>query len=236
MTNAMGGTHLHTPPSIFQHMIIQQGTSQQVGSWTQMPQVLPLSIPWSVPSVQQSELIRFTGEQNVTSNLHQKRKLETPDLLDIRKTKQLITEEKMAAHFQDLHISSAYHSQDPVPSTSTATTSLEKSNVGMDMETANVVDTDNLKSPRLILSEELKRIQQESILPSTLLSKLERPSMALVLWEPPSKHLRILPTRDSPTPVPNASDDNNNNNNNNNNNSDGIPDLNQTSSFEPMEL
>ncbi|KAL2726537.1 serine/threonine-protein kinase -like [Vespula squamosa] len=234
MTNAMGGTHLHTPPSIFQHMIIQQGTSQQVGSWTQMPQVLPLSIPWSVPSVQQSELIRFTGEQNVTSNLHQKRKLETPDLLDIRKTKQLITEEKMAAHFQDLHISSTYHSQDPVPSTSTANTPLEKSNVGMDMETANVVDTDNLKSPRLILSEELKRIQQESILPSTLLSKLERPSMALVLWEPPSKHLRILPTRDSPTPVPNASDDNNNNNNNNN--SDGIPDLNQTSSFEPMEL
>ncbi|XP_046817235.1 myb-like protein Q isoform X2 [Vespa crabro] len=235
MTNAMGGTHLHTPPSIFQHMIIQQGTSQQVGSWTQMPQVLPLSIPWSVPSVQQSELIRFTGEQNVTSNLHQKRKLETPDLLDIRKTKQLITEEKMAAHFQDLHISSTYHSQDPVPSTSTANTPLEKSNVGMDMETANVVDTDNLKSPRLILSEELKRIQQESILPSTLLSKLERPSMALVLWEPPSKHLRILPTRDTPTPVPNTSDDNNNNNNNNNN-SDGIPDLNQTSSFEPMEL
>lgn len=79
----MGGTHLHTPPSIFQHMIIQQGTSQQVGSWTQMPQVLPLSIPWSVPSVQQSELIRFTGEQNVTPNLHQKRKLETPDLLDM---------------------------------------------------------------------------------------------------------------------------------------------------------
>lgn len=78
----------------------------------------------------------------------------------------------MAEHFQDLHISSTYHSQDPVPSTSTANTPLEKSNVGMDMETGNVVDPDNLKSPRLILSEELKRIQQESILPSTLLSKL----------------------------------------------------------------
>ncbi|XP_043502644.1 peroxisomal biogenesis factor 6-like isoform X2 [Polistes fuscatus] len=234
MTNTMGGTHLHTPPSIFQHMIIQQGTSQQVGSWTQMPQVLPLSISWSVPSVQQSELIRFTGEQNVSSNLHQKRKLETPDLLDI-KTKQLITEEKMAAHFQDLHISSSYHSQDPVPSTSMANAQFENSNVEMDIETTNVVDTENIKTPRLVLSEELKRIQHESILPTTLLSKLERPSMALVLWEPPSKHLRILPTRDIPTPARNASDDNNNNNNNNNN-SDGIPDLNQTSSFEPMEL
>ncbi|KAK2585488.1 hypothetical protein KPH14_010142 [Odynerus spinipes] len=234
MTNTMGGTHLHTPPSIFQHMMVQQGTSQQVGSWSQMPQVPPLSIPWSVPALQQPELIRFTGEQNYVPTLHQKRKLETPDLLDTRKTKQLITEEKMAAHFQDLHISSTYQSPpDPIPSTSAASTPLEKSNVGMDMETANVVDADHSKSPRLILSEELKRLQQEPILPSTLLSKLERPSMALVLWEPPSKHLRILPTRDTPTPIPSVSDDNNNNNNNN---SEGIPDLNQATSFEPMEL
>lgn len=71
----------------------------------------------------------------------------------------------------------------------------------------------------------------------------ERPSMALVLWEPPSKHLRIFPTRDTPTPIPNTSDDNNNNdnNNNNNNNNEAIADLNQTISnnssiFEPMEL
>lgn len=68
--------------------------------------------------------------------------------------------------------------------------------------------------------------------------------MALVLWEPPNKHLRILPTRDTPTPIPNISDDNNNNNsnnNNNNNNNEAISDLNQTlsnnsSGFEPMEL
>lgn len=71
--------------------------------------------------------------------------------------------------------------------------------------------------------------------------------MALVLWEPPNKHLRILPTRDTPTPIPSASDDNNNNNtnnnnnHNNNNNNEAISDLNQTLSsnpliFEPMEL
>lgn len=233
MTNTMGGTHLHTPPSIFQHMMAQQNTSQQVGSWSQIPQVPPLSIPWSVPALQQPELIRFTGEQNFAPTLHQKRKLETPDLLDTRKTKQLITEEKMTAHFQDLHISSAYRSPpDPVPSTS-ADVSLEKPNVHMDMEAANAVDADHSKSPRLVLSEELKRIQQEPILPSTLLTKLERPSMALVLWKPPSKHLRALPARDTPTPLPNTSDDNNNNNNNN---SEGIPDLNQATSFEPMEL
>jgi len=59
--------------------------------------------------------------------------------------------------------------------------------------------------------------------------------MALVLWEPPNRHLRILPTRDTPTPIPNTSDDNNNNNN------VTIPDLNNIlssarSAFEPMEL
>lgn len=71
--------------------------------------------------------------------------------------------------------------------------------------------------------------------------------MALVLWEPPSKHLRILPSRDTPTPIP--SDDNNNNGtnsenaNNNNNNSESIPNLNQSMdvnisdpTLEPMDL
>lgn len=64
----------------------------------------------------------------------------------------------------------------------------------------------------------------------------ERPSMALVLWEPPTKHLRIIPTRDIPTPMPGISDDNNNNN------SDIVPDLNYllsdsvSSTLEPMEL
>ena len=114
----------------------------------------------------------------------------------------------------------------------------------LELEAANAVDAERAKSghPRLMLSEELKRLQQEPILPTSLLSKLERPSMALVLWEPPNKHLRILPARDAPTPIPDTSDDNNNNNNNsNNNNNEAIPDLNQTLSsnasvFEPMEL
>ena len=73
----------------------------------------------------------------------------------------------------------------------------------------------------------------------------EKPSMALVLWEPPSKHLRMLPTRDTPTPIPIATDNNNNSSENNNNSDDNnnadTNNLNQTipgssSSFEPMEL
>ncbi|XP_025993202.1 uncharacterized protein LOC105197876 isoform X3 [Solenopsis invicta] len=212
MTNTMGGAHLCTPQSIFQQIMNQQNPQQQQnGPWLQTPQVPPISIPWSVPALQQSELVRFTGETSSGPILHQKRKLEAPDVVDMRQTKQFITEEKIAAHFKDLHISSNYESDRPVPSTSTA---------------------------HISSCQELKRMQEEPILPSALITKLERPSMALVLWEPPNRHLRILPTRDTPTPIPNTSDNNNNNNNNNN---DTIPDLNNmsssaTSAFEPMDL
>ena len=248
MTNAMGGANLHTPPSIFQHMMGQQSTSHQLGPWMHMPQVPPMSIPWSVPALQQPELVRFTGGATYEPVLHQKRKLEASDLLDTRQAKQFITEEKMTAHFKDLHISSNYQPRSPVPSTSAANAQsapLRDLNMDLELEAANTVEAERAKSghPRLMLSEELKRLQQEPILPTSLLSKLERPSMALVLWEPPNKHLRILPATDAPTPIPETSDDNNNNNNNNsnNNNNEAIPDLNQALSssasvFEPMEL
>lgn len=255
MTNAMGGTNLHTPQSIFQHLMGQQNAPQQPGPWMQMPPVAPvppvppvppMSIPWSVPSLQQSELVRFTGTQSFEPVLHQKRKLEAPDLLDTRRTKQFITEEKMAAHFKELHISPNYHPHSTSPSTSTDSVDqfpAKQLNMELELDATNAVDSDQVKSiqPRLVLSEELKRLQQDPILPSSLLSKLERPSMALVLWEPPSKHLRIFPTRDTPTPIPIAPDDNNNNSNNNND--EAIPDLNRRprhdssgQPFEPMEL
>lgn len=77
--NAMGGTHLHTPQSIFQHMMGQQNPQQQNSPWPQMPQVPPMMMPWSIPSLQQSQLVRFTGErpQSPPRNfLHVKRKFE----------------------------------------------------------------------------------------------------------------------------------------------------------------
>ncbi|XP_011878076.1 PREDICTED: myb-like protein Q isoform X2 [Vollenhovia emeryi] len=242
MTNTMGGAHLCTPPSIIQQMMNQQNPQQQpIGFYMHTPQVPPITFPWSVPALQQ-ELVRFTGETSSGPIVHQKRKLEAADVVDMHQTKQFITEEKIAAHFKDLHISSNYESENQTPSTSTVhASSSRRSQLDMDVDVTNTINAEQTSElhPRLVLSEELKRMQEEPILPSTLISKLERPSMALVLWEPPNRHLRILPTRDTPTPIPNTSDDNNNNNNNNNN--DTIPDLNNilsnaTSAFEPMEL
>lgn len=251
MTNTMGGAHLCTSQSnIFQQMISPQSAQQpqHVEPWMQTLQMPcpTISIPWSVASSsQQSELITFTGRPNYKPVFHHKRKLETAEFGDMgHQAKQFITEEKMAAHFKDLHISSNYETENPVPSTSaghTSSFSHKQGNMDLDVDAVTSEQTDELH-PRLIISEEVKRMQQEPILPSTILSKLERPSMALVLWEPPNKHLlRILPSRDTPTPIPSTSHDSNSNNNNNNNNNDTIPDLNNVSpsapsAFEPMEL
>ena len=81
--NAMGA-HLHTPPSVFQHMMGQQNAPQEAEQWMQMPQVPQLSMPWSVPSLQQPDVVRFTGEKVSPKGfpLHQKRKLEMPDLIE----------------------------------------------------------------------------------------------------------------------------------------------------------
>lgn len=91
------------------------------------------------------------------------------------RTKQFITEEKIAAHFKDLRISSKYESENPVPSTSTAHTSSScHKQLDMDVDGTNMTNTEQTSElhPRLVLSEELKRMQEEPILPSTLISKL----------------------------------------------------------------
>ncbi|XP_043289410.1 bromodomain-containing protein DDB_G0280777-like isoform X2 [Venturia canescens] len=266
----MGGAHLHTPQSIFQHMMGQQNTPHQSGPWPQMPQVPPMMMPWSIPSLQQSQLVRFTGERPpiiFTKSALKKRKYLTNEPTEIHRAKQFITEEKMAAHFQDMHISSNYSEnsagvssgvREPQPCCSTSNDDIH---IDLDMEN-DPTRLENGKSvhPRLVISEELKRLQQEPLLPGSLLAKLEtRPSMALVLWEPPSKHLRMLSNRQNVPQSPNDSNTNNNNsdrsNNDNsenfmqrdnesgNNNHENIPDMNQSRmedqinrDLEPMDL
>ncbi|XP_015113053.1 uncharacterized protein LOC107038470 isoform X2 [Diachasma alloeum] len=230
-------------------MMGQHNPQHQPGSWDQIPQVPPMYMPWSVPSLQQSQLVRFTGErqqQTCGPMVHQKRKLDVPDVIETRPTKQFISEEKMAAHFRNMHISSHY-SPTPVPSTSSACSPPQPStstttDVEIDVDPAPVnLEDGKSMHPRLVISEELKRLQNEPLLPASLLSKLERPSMALVLWEPPTRHLR-LPLSQHPPAQPSTStaeeDDNNNNIDNNN---EQIPDLNQAYSsnnveLEPMDL
>ena len=96
-----------------------------------------------------------------------------------RQSKQFITEEKMAAHFREMHISSAFQDAGvSQPSTSAIPSAQECSQfntcLDLEMNGAATVNLENLKgnSPKLVLSEELKRIREEPLLPASLLSKL----------------------------------------------------------------
>ncbi|XP_044254061.1 uncharacterized protein LOC123004724 [Tribolium madens] len=95
------------------------------------------------------------------STVRCKRKTESPPL---QPCKQHITEEKMAEHMSRLHISSE-----------TATSSKE---------------SDGDRTRRLYMCEEMRKLQSDSILPQSLLSKIQRPCTALVLWTPPR---RLIP-------------------------------------------
>ncbi|XP_058805926.1 von Willebrand factor A domain-containing protein DDB_G0286969-like isoform X2 [Phymastichus coffea] len=248
--NVMGGTQLHKPRSMFQPIMNHQ--QAQWIPWNVPTEVPRMTMPWAMPASQQPDLVRFSNTaSNMKAELHGKRKWEmaTPDVVDFcHPRKQLITEEKMTQHFQDMHISNnTFIAQEAGPSTSTTSilsNTVKPSSVDVDITKTVEIDENKIQ-PRLIISDELKNIQTDPILPSSLLSKLDRPSMALVLWEPPSKHLRLLPTpRDTPTPSPIPPSGNNNSmNTNENNNNESIPDLNQTMdvisndpALEPMDL
>ncbi|KAK0167635.1 hypothetical protein PV327_005006 [Microctonus hyperodae] len=243
----MGGAHFHTPQSVFQHMIGQQNTLHESSTWTQVPPVPSTCASWSITNFPQPHLVRFTGENKLASCnpvIHQKRKLDVTDITTMRPTKQFISEEKMAAHFSDMHISSNF-SPIPVPSTSHNYNPepLTSSEVQLNIN-GNSGDLENGKGiqPKLVISDELKRLQQETLLPASLLSKLDRPSMALVLWEPPTKILKMFPTRPQLQSQVSCTNNEDNNNNNANNNNSRFSYLNRTkcnsnnTKLEPMDL
>lgn len=48
-------------------------------------------------------------------------------------------------------------------------------------------ESEPLREQRLYMCEEMRRLQQESILPQSLLNRISRPCTALVLWTPPPR-------------------------------------------------
>lgn len=107
----------------------------------------------------------------------------TNQQFSLQPNKQHITEEKMADHMSRLHISSE-----------TAHSSKE---------------TETQRQKRLYMCEEMRKLQSDSILPQSLLSKIQGPCTALVLWTPPR---RLVPIDDEE---------------NGNNNEEAVPDHNQ---------
>lgn len=85
-----------------------------------------------------------------------------PIILPSRPAKQLITEEKMAAHLSGLHISSDYRSY--------SSAKQPESTMDIPME-STVSITDKLKGHKIVLSEEIKKLQEEPLLPASLIDR-----------------------------------------------------------------
>ncbi|CAH1641192.1 unnamed protein product [Spodoptera littoralis] len=129
-------------------------------------------LPWGMPSPPQ--LVQFTGqpqlmEPKISPVIHCKRK--SLDVEPVIPAKQLITEEKMAAHLNSLHISSEY-------TTHALATPQDVMDIGMEPV------SEKLKGHTIVLSEELKKLQEEPLLPAALIDRLEKPHMSLVVWKP----------------------------------------------------
>lgn len=152
--------------------------------WLQVP---PTHMLWGNPAAHEPSIVRFTAEPldkpgpsglNVSPFGQCKRKID-PEM-PMPMPKQLITEEKMAAHMRQLHISNSYTSHDePVMGTMPAKPLAAS-------DSAPSVTSEQQSYKRLVMCEELRQLQHEPILPPSLLSRMPRPSMALVLWNPPA--------------------------------------------------
>lgn len=167
------------PPASAFGLVTGVNNGEIASGWLQVP---PTHMPWGNPAAHQPSIVRFTAEpldKPGPSGLHSspfgqcKRKIDAEMALPA--SKQLITEEKMAAHMRQLHISSSYTSHDE-PVIGTMATKPD----------APTLPAEEQAYKRVVLCEELRQLQNEPLLPQCLLSRMQRPSMALVLWQPPA--------------------------------------------------
>ncbi|VVC93058.1 unnamed protein product [Leptidea sinapis] len=146
----------------------------------------PSGIPWNTQDLSWSmqsppNLVQFTGEMPFEQkpNFHCKRK--SNDMEPVIPPKQLITEEKMAEHLSSLHISSSY-TQHSLASEDVMEVSFEQPSI-----------SDRLKGHTIVLSEDIKKIKEEPLLPPSLIDTIPNPQMSLVVWKPIEEIIKIKP-------------------------------------------
>ncbi|CAH2259668.1 jg24295 [Pararge aegeria aegeria] len=160
-----------------QQALANPGPYREIPEGHNMP--APTGTPWNVTSLPWSmqsppNLVQFTAqtptEMKVSAVVHCKRK--SLDVEPVIPPKQLITEEKMAAHLSSLHISANY--------TQHSLSSEDVMEVGIDTSAL----CEKLKGHTIVLSEDVKKVQEESLLPTALIERLQKPQMSLVVWKP----------------------------------------------------
>jgi len=157
--------------------------------WNHLP---PSSLPWGLYS--QPRVTKFSGETLSfskddswsLSNKPQKRKME--NFADCNTRKQLITEERISADLSQLSINTI---------SSTSADHLEHLS-SEKMDDNIVLPVSKMKinvGAKLVLSEELRRLQQEPCIPTSLLEQHLKPCMAVVLWQPRCNVMTRSPSR-----------------------------------------
>ncbi|XP_049879341.1 uncharacterized protein LOC126376169 [Pectinophora gossypiella] len=143
------------------------------------------TVPWGMSSPPQ--IVQFSARPDdgkLPPVIHCKRK--SMDLEPVIPAKQFITEEKMAAHLSGLHISSDYTSHSLSSSSMAQETmdlAMDGTSSGTSPGTSSLI-TEKLKGHKIVLSEEVKKLRDEPLLPASLIERLEKPRMSLVVWKP----------------------------------------------------
>ncbi|KAJ6622675.1 hypothetical protein Bhyg_17081 [Pseudolycoriella hygida] len=157
-----------------------------------------LNIPWSpceMSWASQSNttgVVEFRGQTN--NALHFKRKAEPEQ--SYTKPKKLITEEKMAEHLDGLHISPDFTSHSTPNLDDTVSMEADPSSSSTDCQYAKTQDLEQKlrNAQRITICEQIRKLQNDPVLPQAILSRFERPCTALVLWQPPPSITELCAT------------------------------------------
>ncbi|XP_031621260.1 uncharacterized protein LOC116339496 isoform X2 [Contarinia nasturtii] len=151
-------------------------------------------VPWKCPqwmanqNIQPGSYMNFNAQQSH----HQQQQLRfsvpfkrkaTADAEPIQ-SKQLITEEKMAAHLNGLHISSDFTAHDINQTTNEASDIDSFSSYPPSLQD---IEEKLKRAQKITVAEVVKSIQEEPLLPAAIMERFEKPCKALVIWQPPQK-------------------------------------------------
>jgi hypothetical protein len=112
-------------------------------------------------------------------------------ILSFRPTKHFISEEKMIAHMNGLHLSDNYQPHNLSPK-QTESSEMDAYNVNL---TPQELEQRLKNAQRITVCDQVRKSLREEneIIPKVLLNRIEQPCRALVLWRPPQdiQHLAV---------------------------------------------
>ncbi|CRK99579.1 CLUMA_CG012892, isoform A [Clunio marinus] len=191
------------------------------------------NMPWKSLESGSNSVVLFNGINNVlvsqnqltatTSgfNMHQhqpriKRRSESEETIP---TKQFISEEKMIAHLNSLHLSENFqqHNINSSETNETPEVDMERSyHVNL---TPQELEQRLKRAQRITVCDEVRKNlkEEDEIIPKVLLNRVEEPCKALILWRPPEVIQQLVTFFDKKEEEDNANNDFDMNNDLNNN-------------------